>query len=230
MKNQSFWTQKFHDMKKVILMTCFILAGIVYGQDDIYFKTMKNTLFEMDTAVSMESMQLIANKFERIANVEKDKWLPNYYASFTYVLMSYREEDNKIKDQYLDKAEELLEAAIALNEKESEIYALKGMLEQARIQVDPMTRGMIYSQKADKSLQKAEKLNADNPRIYYIKAMGVLYTPAMFGGGMDKACPIFKTAYEKFEKFSPSNEIAPKWGKEINNENYEKCKKAESEE
>jgi len=107
MKNQSFWTQKFHDMKKVILMTCFILAGIVYGQDDIYFKTMKNTLFEMDTAVSMESMQLIANKFERIANVEKDKWLPNYYASFTYVLMSYREEDNKIKDQYLDKAEEL---------------------------------------------------------------------------------------------------------------------------
>ncbi|MFC1733538.1 hypothetical protein ACFL6I_24835, partial [candidate division KSB1 bacterium] len=210
-----------------LLIICFLLGGIVYGQDDLYFETMKNTLSEMDKAEGMENMQLVANKFERIASAEKDKWLPHYYASYIYILMSYYEEDNKTKDLYLDKAENHLEMALNHNEEESEIYALKGMLEQSRIQVDPATRGMIYSQKASKALEKAEKLNPDNPRIFNIKAMGVMYTPEMFGGGMEKACPIFEIANQKFEIYKPSSEIAPNWGKEINNENYLKCSNPE---
>jgi hypothetical protein len=217
-------------MKSIILIFCFIIGVTAFAQDDKYMNTMKNTLLEMDKAESMESMQLLANKFERIAVAEKDKWHPYYYASLTYVFMSYQEENGELKDQLLDKAEKLVESALSLNSEESEIYVIKAMLDQARIQVDPMARGMVYSQKAEKSLGKAESLNAENPRIYYIKAMSVMYTPAAYGGGMENACPLFKKAQNLFEKFKPVNEIAPKWGKENNSEYFKKCSETDSKE
>ena len=40
-----------------------------------------------------------------------------------------------------------------------------------------------------------------------------LFTPAMFGGGKDKAKPVFQKALEMYETFKPASSIAPNWGK-----------------
>jgi hypothetical protein len=88
-----------------------------------------------------------------------------------------------------------------------------------------MTRGMKYSQKYNELLEKALALNPENPRALLIKGMGVLNMPAMFGGGKDKAKPLFVSAKEKFEKASILTALYPSWGKYWNLKMVAACEK-----
>ena len=56
----------------------------------------------------------VANQFERISNIEKTEWLPLYYASFAYIMISFQETENVKKDQNLDQAQNFLDQALAI--------------------------------------------------------------------------------------------------------------------
>ncbi len=156
----------------------------------------------------------LANNFERIAVAEKDKWLPYYYSAFVYVLASYADSLNSRKDIYLDKSDKFNNIADSLQPNNSEIYTLKGMISQARMQVDPMNRWQKYGADATKNFTKAMEIDTLNPRPEYLIGVGIFFTPKQFGGGSTAAKPILEKSLAKFEKFVPENEIMPKWGKE----------------
>ncbi len=211
-------------MKKAILLSLGLLINLyVFAQDDPYITTMKNTLAGLDTATTLETQQSLANKFERIAIAENEKWLPAYYSAYVNILITFQIEDGELIDRHLDKAETFINQALEQEKKESELHALQAMMYQARIKVNPTGRGMVYSTKADKSLQKAEKYNENNPRIYFLRATSTLYTPEMFGGGKEKACPIFRQALEKFNAFEAIDEISPGWGQKPTEEYLKMC-------
>jgi tetratricopeptide (TPR) repeat protein len=126
------------------------------------------------------------------------------------------ETENAKKDLYLDKAQKCLDQAMAIDPNESELYSLQGFLYPNRINIDPMTRGIIYIGAMNKSLDKALELNPDNPRVYYLRATMIQHTPKAFGGGASKALPLYLAADEKFRNFKPKTSISPNWGKEIN--------------
>jgi hypothetical protein len=203
-------------MKKLIpiLLLCSAIAG-AQADDRKYEKAMKKNLSKIDDAKDVASMLKVANGFERIAFAEKDQWLPYYYASLMHVLAGFSDTTASKKDSYLDKADMFLNIADSLKENESEIYTLKGMIAQARLQVDPMNRWMKYGAESTNNFNKAMRLDTLNPRPEYLKGVGLFYTPEQFGGGPGTAKPLLEKSLEKFNSFRPENDLMPNWGREM---------------
>ena len=203
-------------MKLLLIATIlFFVFFSAQADDSKYEKAMKKNLSVIDSALDVTSMLTIANGFERIAFAEKDRWLPYYYASFMYVLAGYADTTKSKKDGYLDKADTFINIADSLEENESEIYALKGMIAQARLQIDPMNRWMKYGGESTSNFNKAMKLDTLNPRPEYLKGIGLFYTPEQFGGGPKTAKPLLEKSLEKFNRFVPENDLMPNWGREM---------------
>lgn len=195
-------------------LTIFILTAMVsysaFAGD--YESAMKQNISEMYQSQDAQALENIAGKFYRIGEAEKDKWLPYYYAAYSYVSITYHLEDADAIDSYLDKAQPMLDKSMELNPDESENHVLQGLIYSMRI-TSPM-RGMKFLALSNEELEKAEKLNSENPRIWLCKAQNIYHTPSMFGGGAEKAKPVFEKAAELFDTFEPKGTLWPGWGEE----------------
>ena len=142
---------------KLFLTLLFVFSVItgVYA-DDKYEQAMKKNLSKMDECKNANDYIKLANTFERIALAEGGKWLPYYYTALNYILASYIDSSNTQKDIYLDKAVEFNSKADSLVPNNSEIYTLKGMIAQARMQIDPMNRWQKYGGEAQYELSKSD--------------------------------------------------------------------------
>jgi len=201
-------------MKRSLSILLSLLFLTVAIADDKYEKEIKKNLDKIDDCKTPNDFIKLANNFERIAVAEKNKWLPYYYSAFTYVLASFADSVNSRKDIYLDKAVKFNEIADSLQPNNSEIYTMKGMISQARMQIDPMNRWQKYGTDATTNFTKAMQIDTLNPRPEYLIGVGTYYTPQQFGGGPKTAKPILEKSLAKFEKFVPENDLAPNWGKE----------------
>ena len=196
-----------------LILSISVITGVF--ADDKYDNAMKKNLDKINECTTTDDYIKLANNFERIALAEADKWLPYYYASFVYVLANYADSSKTQKDIYLDKAVKLINKADSLSPNNSEVYTLKGMIAQARMQIDPMNRWQKYGGEAQYSFQKAMEADSLNPRPEYLVGAGVFYTPKQFGGGPDKAKPILENSLRKYEQFVPANDLMPAWGKQM---------------
>jgi hypothetical protein len=183
---------------------------------------MKSAIEALDQATQPVEFMENAGRFERIANAEKSRWLPYYYASYSLVVMSYDEQDGGKRDLILDRAQELLDRAMELQPDESELHVLQAFLYPSRIMVDPMGRGMTYIEKMFASLETAKKLNPENPRIYFLEGVNKLNLPPSMGGGAEVARPILEEALSKFEAFSSNDPLWPRWGEDATRSELEK--------
>lgn len=196
----------------LVVVLCF--TSINRADDEKYVAAMKKNLIQMDSMKTVDDMVDLTNAFIRIASAEKDKWLPYYYATQLFVLTSFTDTVNSKKDGYLDEAVKILAIADSLQPKESEIYVLKGLICQARLQIDPMNRYMQYGFEMNENFEKAIALDPTNPRPEYLKGVTLFYTPEQFGGGAKVAKPLLESALKKFNDFVPKNELMPHWGKQ----------------
>lgn len=202
-------------MKKVCLILSIIAITLpTFTQENKYQEAMTSTIEALDNASGPDEYLECANRFERIASAEKTLWMPYYYASYSLVVMSFDEADGEKKDQVLDRAQELLDAALKLEPEESELHVLQAFLYPSRILVDPMGRGMIYMEKMFGSLETAKALNPDNPRIYFLEGVNKVNLPPSMGGGIELAKPILEEAMAKFEVFNSNDPLWPNWGEE----------------
>jgi hypothetical protein len=207
-------------MKTIITILLVAIASVAFSSK--YEETMKTNIDKLYSINSSVELQALANRFERIANAEQDKWLPNYYAAYCYVSSTFfdnMEADDKHKQ--LDKAQSLIDELQKKNE-ESEIYALQALVYQLRI--TDMSKGAKYSMKASSAIAEAEKLNPENPRVYYLRGSNTFHTPKFFGGGADKAKPDLEKAAEMFESAKQSDPLLPIWGNIHNTQLLKKCK------
>lgn len=203
-------------MKTLSISFVLILLSLAGFSNETYQKAMSQSIEKLFQAKTIPEHLEIANQFERISQIEKTEWLPLYYQSFAYIMISFQEPENAKKDTYLDQAQKYLDQAMAIDPNESELFLLQGFLYPSRITIDPMNRGIIYIDKMNQALDKALELNPDNPRVYYLRATMTFHTPEAYGGGAVKALPLYQTADEKFKNFKPKSEISPNWGKESN--------------
>lgn len=201
-------------MNKALSVILSLLFLTVVIADDKYDKEMKKNLQKISECKSANDFIKLANNFERVAAAEKDKWVPYYYTAFMYVLASYSDSSNTRKDIYLDKAVYFNNVADSLQPENSEVYTLKGMIAQARMQIDPMNRWQKYGAEADRNFAEAMKIDTLNPRPEYLMGVGIFYTPKQFGGGPTTAKPVLERSLRKYEQFVPENELMPNWGKE----------------
>jgi hypothetical protein len=202
-------------MKSFLVFFLVLAAFISVQGQSKYENAMKKNLSKLDSTNTVDDYLQIANGFERIALAEKEKWLPYYYSSWVYTIASYTDTTKSKKDGYLDEADNFISIADSLEPENSEIFTLKGMIAQARMQVDPMNRWMKYGAMSDQFFKKAMAIDSLNPRPEYLIGIGVYYTPQQFGGGPKNAKPYLEKSLEKFNRFEPENDIAPNWGRKM---------------
>jgi tetratricopeptide (TPR) repeat protein len=208
------------------LVTIFLLATaqLTSGNDGKYEQAMKTNIDIVYKAQTIEELQTGANAFERIAAAEPQKWEPNYYAAFGYIMIGNREKDPAKKDQHFDRALSFIEKAKALVPAESEVIALEGFVHMLRITIDPGTRGPKYAPIAMQTFGKAISLNPENPRALALLAQMQYGSAQFFGGSTTEACGTLTKALEKFDTFKVENLLAPTWGRGMAESLKTQCK------
>jgi hypothetical protein len=214
-------------MKKYIL---FLLAAVsiqvaALAQSDKYTAAMEKNLNMFDSAKTAEDYTKLANTFERIGDAEKTQWIPYYYAGLAlsssgWMIPNADKDANAARiNAFCDKAE-----AIATTDADkAEILAVRNMSATQQMMVDPQSRWMSFGQTAGQALDKGLKLDPNNPRLYYLRGMSLFGTPEQFGGGKDKAKPVFEKAAELYKQQKPAK-LYPKWGEKQTTEMIEQCK------
>jgi hypothetical protein len=203
-------------MKQVLmtLAATMVIMSAAFSQSDKYAAAMKKNIADMDSAIAKGNIADVANNFERIANAEKTQWLPYYYAAYCTVMASFFEQDKSKTDGIADKAEAFIKKAEELAGGEnSEICVIKSMIASSHMMVDPQSRWMQYGQTSSSNIEKAKKLDPNNPRPIYLDGQSKFYTPEQFGGGKNVAKPLFEKALVMFDGFKPASEMHPAWGK-----------------
>ncbi|GAB3265387.1 hypothetical protein GCM10027347_33070 [Larkinella harenae] len=205
-------------MKKVTFLVVFALSVFThaYAQNEKYIKAMESAIANVKYLTPMPELQQAAGKLERIANAEATEWLPAYWAAYTNMLLSIKENDPVKQDAVLDKAEEFYKRIASQQADNDELMVLAAALASARLAVDPDNRWQEYGAIFQANLDKAKQKNPENPRIYFLKGQSLFYTPEQVGGGKTVALPFLKQAAEKFATFKPASSIHPSWGMDTN--------------
>ena len=202
-------------MKNIFFVLMLMLNFYAGAQISNYENIMFEKVSDIESSLkNSEAIFALGNSFEEIANLEKEQWLPYYYASYCYVMAAFMQKDTSKIDLLAGKAEELLNKADLLNKNNSEITCIRSLIASARIMVNPYLRGMKYGIIAGQMFNKAKLENPDNPRVYFLEAQSLKFMPEEYGGGCKNAKPILETAIEKYSNFKIESNVHPNWGYE----------------
>lgn len=192
------------------------------AQSDKFQKGMESNIALLDSAKTAADLTSVAASFERIGDAEKTQWLPYYYAGLALTTAGWT--DQKLdKDKNAEHVKALCTKAEVI-EKNAEIYSIRNMAATQQMLVNPQERWQTYGQEASAALQQGMQMDPNNPRLYYLQAMSLFNTPEQFGGGKDKAKPVFEKSLALFKAFKPVNNLYPTWGQKITEQMLEQCK------
>ncbi len=213
-------------MKQLMLMGALALTVVTTQAQD--FKTpLHNTWTAFDTLKheDVAGRTPYLNKLSLIAKKWNNEWITHFYASLSKTEISYNEKDVAKHDAILDEAEKEHDEAVTLLGKENdETYVLKAMIANSRLAADPMSRWQKYGKIFTDDLESAKAINPNNPRIYYMKGISVMFTPKAFGGGKKAASSYFEKADGLFAKEKSDDITKIYWGKRENTFFLAQCK------
>lgn len=210
------------------LLAATLLSGSVAVAQtaDQYTTAMTGLVQKMDTTQSVAGNLQTANAFSRVANAEKDKWLPYYYGALCTVTAAFSEPGIDKIDPLCEQATQLLDEADRISPNNSEVYCVRSMILLAGIKVNMMQRGMEYIMKAHSNLEKAIQLDPNNPRAYFLMGQQAYNTPEKFGGSKKEALAYFEKAIELAEKQKDrANTINVNWGRKPAERQAANCRK-----
>jgi tetratricopeptide (TPR) repeat protein len=211
---------------KTILSTAalsFILAANHVSAQSVDSALMQ-TYAAFDSAKAYPQMLMASNQFKFIAKQNPDNWLCNFYAAWSIAVTSFIEPNKDKKDPMLDEADAFYKKIESRDTVNDEVAVLGALLAAARLSVAPGSRHGKYGKISDGYLDMAKKINPNNPRIYYLQGNSFYYTPKLFGGGPEKALPLYEKAASLFP--NDSQDIhKPHWGMKKNQEMLDDCRK-----
>lgn len=206
-------------MKSIILSVAFCSMMLAsFAQSDRYAAAMQKNLALFDSAKTIPALQSLSDAFIRIGDAEKTQWQPYYYAALALSTAGWAGTQSKDFDldanaQKMNTLCDKAEALATADADKSEICAIRNMSATQQMMVDPQSRYMQYGVQASNALKKGMQLNPNNPRLYYLQGMSLFNTPEQYGGGKDKAKPVFEKAISLYGSEQPSG-FNPRWGKQ----------------
>ncbi|MGZ5211754.1 MAG: hypothetical protein ACXWB6_05745 [Kaistella sp.] len=202
-------------MKK-LLFTAFLLISTAAFSQTAYEKAMTTKIAHLKQQKTADEFTALANDFKRIGDKEKTQWLAYYYAAYSTIQkgrMAMREGKLAELDPIASEAQKSLDRAMELNKDSAENLILQKMIHGLKMMVDPQARFISEGMLAAEALSKAEKLDAENPRITLMKAEDTYFTPEQFGGSKTKGLELFQKALDQFKVYQPKSLLDPNWGK-----------------
>jgi hypothetical protein len=208
----------------VSLLMLFSVAGI--NAQSPYEKGMKAALEQLFSADGgKENWQNAANKFERIANVEKDKWQPSYYAALAYAWMATKEETLTLQDEKMNRARKFVEAGLEISPDNVELITMQGYTDMLSIAFDPGTRGQTLSTRVFQTFGKAIQMDPNNPRARLFMAQMQDGTENFFGQGHEGSCQTLTKAVENYTLQKDNGDFSPTWGQGSAEQMLKNCQK-----
>lgn len=202
-------------MKNVLLLLLVTCLNTTFSVADKYESAMSMAIEKLYQSNSLESYLDAAATFERIGAAEKTEWLPYYYACLGNIWTSHQTQDLVAIDEYLDKAQVLLDHAGQLSPNNDEIVTLQGYIYMMKVVVDPPTRGPEYSGRAMQEFGKAAGMNPNNPRATVLLGRMQMGTDQFFGNDITESCSIISRGVKMFDDQKPKSKLDPVWGKEM---------------
>jgi len=202
----------------VLFIFCFIIFKNSYGDDfsDAIMKAKKDFLTASDKDEKADLMK-VRGEFERILQLKKNEWLVNYYLADVDLVLSYSAMQDKNNDdvkKYTESCLKLLDKCTEVNDGFADGYILKMAANSNRFMYEMDKMNDIIAKQTE-AKDKAKQLEPDNPRFYLIDGMNTYYTPEMYGGGVDKAQPMFQKSVDLFQTYKPKDESYPNWGNDM---------------
>lgn len=213
-------------MKKSILTVMVVAISVfTFGNSNNFKKLMKTNLEILRDYDDNTNYVNLGDKFADIAKHNGDKIEPLYYSAYCYVISSWEITDVKEKLDVLKKAKLVIDKALSLSSNNDELIVLEAFYYQAMIMVDLQKYGQTYSANASELLAKAKAINSNNPRAEFLQAQSIYFTPAQYGGGKQRALPLFEKAAVLFKNQNTDNYLLPVWGEKTNAQMIYECSK-----
>ncbi len=201
-------------MKKFLLLTLLLIIPVISRANEsidslVIFlkKEQREALNNADLTKFID----VANKLERLSTFGEKEWLINYYLAYNYYRMTSITQDKEESNKFISEAKKYIQKSVELKDDFAEGRALYSSILGFEISFKPeltMTNGI----KSIQEIEKANKLDDNNPRICLIDGMMTLNKPPMFGGGADNAITKLKKAIELYKNESEDMGIYPDWG------------------
>ena len=207
----------------IAVFLTLLQLSVISGSAQPFEESLKHAFTRFDTASSRSSMAVGTADLDTLAAKNPDKWAGHFYSAYAQIKTSFSLTDRNLRDELIDGAEAALNKAEKLSPNNEEIFILRGWCAKARMAVDPPDRWKKCNALYDDAIGKAKKINAENPRIYFLDGQGYFYKPRLWGGGKDKARVCFQKAKQLFVKEDKGNLSRPSWGEKANEEFLSKC-------
>ena len=134
-----------------------------------------------------------AERLEQLADAADD-WHVRYYQAVVHAHLAgyHLLTDEDRAGEHLERAERYLKDALE-DHQHADIYALLASVLGRRIAVSPF-RAVWLGPRSVEYLDRAQELDAANPRVYLEKGRSKLYQPAFVGGSASEARELFQEA------------------------------------
>jgi len=191
-------------MKQIILLLAIVFTVNTTAQSQ-YEKGMTKAFELWGQQKNTEAVQL----FERIANAEKDNWLPSYYAATVLIVDGFSLKDETAITTQMNRAQQFLDMSSKISENNPEIIITQALLNTVYVAFDGQKYGMTLSPKNSQLYATALSIDPNNPRVVLGKAQWDMGAASFFGQSTESMCKEIKRSIELFktekkkEKFHP---------------------------
>jgi len=206
-------------MTKLIFALVFFISNLVSAQMQ-YEQGMGKALELWGQGKTEESTSL----FERIASVEKDNWLPNYYIALMNSTSAIGMKDKEKMTAMVEKAQKALDIELLKTPDNPELLVVQGLIHTVWLVFDPMTNGQKLSPKIMELYEKALVIAPNNPRVVLSKAEFEIGAAAFWGADTKPMCDELKRSIPLFENEKLATPFSPKWGRERVDALLKNCK------
>ncbi len=198
-----------------ILLSAMLIASLVMGGNEMYYKKMGETLGQFTSCSTTEDFQNLANQFRVIGNVETEEWLPLYYETQCYILIGIMNElDVEGRDSFLDKALSSLEILIEKAPGEAEVYALQAFCYTAQMLINPAERSKTTSPLIYSAIGKALAFEPNNPRALFLRISNEMGTASFFGSDISAFCEQATDLLVSWDSYELRSPLHPQWGRQ----------------
>lgn len=166
-------------MKSLIFKSLSLKSTVIAVTLTLVTSTSNADIGAIDMAANAMNLQQLKLLSEQSVDYE------HAYAEYRTAITANISGQRGVAQKALNDAQSTLESVLS-REDDAESMALLASVYGMQIANDP-TKGQSLGMKAGNLLNQAEQLSPENPRIALVRAMSAFYTPAQYGGGMNKA-------------------------------------------
>ena len=182
-------------------MQTFLLVGTLISTAAIFtLPVSANQITAIDAAANTMNLAQLETLGEQSQDYDKA------YANYRLAIGANILGQPTLASAALNKAQNQLED-LTQGSANAENLALLASVYGMQIGLDT-SKGAIYGPKVGTSLNQAQTLEPDNPRVLLIKAISAFNTPAAYGGSMENAVSLSSKAIDLFA--NPCDNIC--WG------------------